>query len=417
MRLQEGVDLHFIKTEQFTTNRIQIRFASEISQKTIAGRVLVANMFEAGNEKFPTTQAIQKRMAELYGAHFSTSVSKRGRVHYVDLTISYINSSYLPNKKDITMDIIDFLYACLFTPLKRANGFEPTVFEIEKKNLIHFLESEIEDHFYHADVELSKLFYQDDDLQIPKVGKIDLVEKETAESAFQIYRNMLRMDKIDIFILGPVNQNQVQKTFEQFGFSYRKPKLELEYKQLYSPIIHEKIERKEAKQSILELAYHLQVVYNDVNYPALLVCNGLFGAFSHSKLFTNIREKESLAYTIGSQLVIFSGMMKVYAAINRENKLKVIKLIKRQMTDIRKGRFTEEDLQLTKNMLTHSATIAQDNQAYIMEQYYNQVTLENRNMTWTEWINSVNSVSTEDVIKVAKMIRLQAVYVMEGTDE
>ncbi|HFU4459736.1 TPA: M16 family metallopeptidase [Streptococcus suis] len=417
MKLQEGIDLHFIETDQFTTNRIKVRFAAEMNEATVAGRVLVANILEMGNQDYPSAQAMRRRLAELYGAHFSTSVAKRGRVHMVDFTISYTNPSYLPNNEDITVAILDFLYSSLFRPLKQGQGFEQKIFEVEKKNLINFLESEVEDNFYHADVEVNKLFYQDSALQIPRVSRLDLVEKETAESVYKIYRNMLRVDKIDIFVLGSVNQDLVRERFEQFNFTYRKPKLELEYQQEYSNITREKVERKQARQSILELAYHLQVLYNDVNYPALMVFNGLLGAFSHSKLFVNIRENESLAYTIGSQVTIFSGMMKVYAGINRGDRLKVMKLISKQILDLKRGKFTEDELELTKNMLVHSATLAQDRQNNLIEQVYNQVSLGARNLTWMEWIEAVKEVSTEDIIRVGKMINLQAVYFMEGTEE
>ncbi|HEM5183521.1 TPA: insulinase family protein [Streptococcus suis] len=417
MKLQEGVDLHFIDTDQFTTNRIRIRFAAEMSEATVAGRVLVANIFEMGNQEFQTAQAVRRRLAELYGAQFSTSVSKRGRAHCVDVTISYVSPRHLPENEDITVEILDFLYTCIFRPLKKGRGFDSKIFEVEKTNLINFLQSEIEDNFYHADVEMSKLFYKDPSLQIPRVGRLDLVEKETAESTFQIYRNMLRMDKIDIFVLGKVDREQVKRKLEDFGFTYRNPKLELEYHQEYSNITQEKIERKQARQSILELAYHLQVVYNDVNYSALMVFNGLLGAFSHSKLFMNVREKESLAYTIGSQVSIFSGMLKVYAGISRENRLRVMKLISKQLLDLKCGKFTEEELELTKNMLIHSATLAQDRQNNLIEQVYNQVTLGNRNLSWLDWIEAIKSVSIEDVIRVGQMINLQAVYFMEGTEE
>ncbi|HFU4500997.1 TPA: M16 family metallopeptidase [Streptococcus suis] len=417
MKLQEGIDLHFIETDQFTTNRIKVRFAAEMNEATVAGRVLVANILEMGNQDYPSAQAMRRRLAELYGAHFSTSVAKRGRVHMVDFTISYTNPSYLPNNEDITVAILDFLYSSLFRPLKQGQGFDQQIFEVEKKNLINFLESEVEDNFYHADVEVNKLFYQDQALQIPRVSRLDLVEKETTESVYKIYRNMLRVDKIDIFVLGTVNQDLVRERFEQFNFTYRKPKLELEYQQEYSNITREKVERKQARQSILEMAYHLQVLYNDVNYPALMVFNGLLGAFSHSKLFVNIREKESLAYTIGSQVTIFSGMMKVYAGINRGDRLKVMKLISKQILDLKRGKFTEDELELTKNMLVHSATLAQDRQNNLIEQVYNQISLGERNLTWMEWIEAVKEVSTEDIICVGRMINLQAVYFMEGTEE
>ncbi|HEL2575841.1 insulinase family protein [Streptococcus suis] len=417
MKLQEGVELHFIESDKFTTNRIRVRFAAEMSEQTVAGRVLVANLLEMGNQDYPSAQRLRMRLAELYGAHFSTSVSKRGRVHFVDLTISYINPHYLPEQEDITGEIIDFLEACLFKPLKNGSAFKEDVFAVEKNNLLSFLETEVEDNFYHADVEMSKLYYEDEAVQIPRVGRIDLVEQVTAETAFKTYSNMLRLDKIDIFVLGQVDQALVQEKFSSFSFKYRNPKLELEYQQAYSKVTRERVERKEARQSILELAYHLQVVYNDVNYPALLVFNGLLGAFSHSKLFMNVREKESLAYTIGSQISIFSGMLKIYAGINRQDKLKAIKLIRQQVMALKQGKFTEDDLNLTKNMLVHSATLAQDRQNNLLEQVYNQVTMGQRNVTWGEWIEAVNKVSREDILRVGQLVRLQAVYFMEGIKE
>lgn len=417
MKLQEGVELHFIESDKFTTNRIRVRFAAEMSEQTVAGRVLVANLLEMGNQDYPSAQRLRMRLAELYGAHFSTSVSKRGRVHFVDLTISYINPHYLPEQEDITGEIIDFLEACLFKPLKNGSAFKEDVFAVEKNNLLSFLETEVEDNFYHADVEMSKLYYEDEAVQIPRVGRIDLVEQVTAETAFKTYSNMLRLDKIDIFVLGQVDQALVQEKFSSFSFKYRNPKLELEYQQAYSKVTRERVERKEARQSILELAYHLQVVYNDVNYPALLVFNGLLGAFSHSKLFMNVREKESLAYTIGSQISIFSGMLKIYAGINRQDKLKAIKLIRQQVMALKQGKFSEDDLNLTKNMLVHSATLAQDRQNNLLEQVYNQVTMGQRNVTLEEWIEAVNKVSREDILRVGQLVRLQAVYFMEGIKE
>ncbi|MFX3876724.1 insulinase family protein, partial [Streptococcus suis] len=62
---------------------------------------------------------------------------------------------------------------------------------------------------------------------------VDLVEKETAESTFQIYRIMLRMDKIVIFVLGKVERELVKRKLEVFGFTYINPKLEFEYHQEY----------------------------------------------------------------------------------------------------------------------------------------------------------------------------------------
>lgn len=419
MKLQEGVYLHFIHTIKYTTNCIKLRFAAPMSAKTVAGRVLVANMLEIANEDYPTAVAFRRKLATLYGAQLSTTVTKRGQVHLVDLTISYVRAEQLPDKLDLTEEILSLLHSILFRPLvdKKSKSFDKELFEIEKNNLTAYLKSEIEDNFYHADVELNKLFFENEDVQIPRVSRLDLVAKETAETAYKALRDMIKFDRIDIFVLGKVNRDLVAKAFEDFAFTYRNPKLELEYQQNYSSVTREKIERKEARQSILELAYHLPVVYNDVNYVPLLVFNGLFGEFSHSKLFMNVREKEGLAYTIGSSINIFSGMMKVYAGINKENRVKVLQLINKQLRYIRIGRFTENELEMTKSMLIHSSTVAQDRQTSVLNQVYTQAVFDKRNLTWDDWVESVKSVSIQDISRVAQLVRLQAIYFMEGVED
>ncbi|MFX3966636.1 insulinase family protein, partial [Streptococcus suis] len=78
----------------------------------------------------------------------------------------------------------------------------------------------------------------------------------------------------------------------------------------------------------------------------------------------------------------------------------VMKLISKQLLDLKCVKFTEEELELTKNMLIHSSTLAQDRQNNLIEQVYYQGTLGNRNLSWLDWIEAFKSVSIEDVIRV-----------------
>ena len=414
MKLQEGVHLHFIPTEKFTTNSIKIRFAAPMKEETVAGRVLVANILEMANADYPRTIDFRRKLAHLYGASFSTSFSRRGEAHLIDLNVSFVKPEYLPEDASLTQEILAVLEAVLFRPLTEKDGFKQQIFEMEKRNLMAYLESEVEDNFYHADLELNALFYQKSDLQIPRVATKTLVEKETAQTVFQAYKNMLQLDKIDIFVAGQFDQVYMEKYFKSLPFSFRNPKLALDYQQEFSKITREKTERKEANQSILELAYHLQVLYTDVNYPELLVFNNLFGSSAHSKLFVHLREKEGLAYTVGSSLHVFSGMMRVYAGIDRKERLRVMKLIRQLLSDMKLGKFTDEDLLLSKKVLTTDAKLAQDRVSTLIEVAYNRSIYGDLVPSYPQWIDAVNSVSREEIMAVAKGIRLQAVYFMEG---
>ncbi len=179
MKLQEGVHLHFLPTKQFTTNTIKIRFAAPMKEETVAGRVLVANLLEMANADYPTALDFRRQLALLYGASLSTSVSRRGQVHLVDVTVRFVDERYLPEGVSLAQNILEFLRSTLLRPLAKKGAFDQKVFETEKRNLISYLETEIEDHFYHADLELNKLFFQHPDMRIPRVATKELVARET----------------------------------------------------------------------------------------------------------------------------------------------------------------------------------------------------------------------------------------------
>ena len=414
MEIIKGVHLHFIQSEKFKTNKIKVRFSAPMSEKTIAGRVLTASMLETSNALYPTSQAFREKLANLYGANYSTSLSRRGLVHYLDINLSFVRDQFLSRKNMLADEILDFLKASLFFPLSNGQAFDTKTFEIEKRNVLTDLEAEIENHFYHAHRELNNLFYDLPEMRIPRVGTIELVEKETAETSFAAFQQMLNQDQIDFFFIGDFNEIAVREKIQEFQFSEREQPLQLSYQQNYSNITREKLEQRDVHQSIVELAYHFSSQYGDRSHLPLIVLNGLLGGFAHSKLFVNVREKESLAYTISSSFDIFSGLMRIYAGIDRANRTKTIALINRQILDLKRGHFTDEELEQTKNMLKNSILLAQDRQNTLIERAYMSSVLGKKFLSLDAWLKALENVSKADLIEAAQQLKLQAIYFMEG---
>ena len=414
MEIIKGVHLHFIQSEKFKTNKIKVRFSAPMSEKTIAGRVLTASMLETSNALYPTSQAFREKLANLYGANYSTSLSRRGLVHYLDINLSFVRDQFLSRKNMLADEMLDFLKASLFFPLSNGQAFDTKTFEIEKRNVLTDLEAEIENHFYHAHRELNNLFYDLPEMRIPRVATIELVEKETAETSFAAFQQMLNQDQIDFFFIGDFNEIAVREKIQEFQFSEREQPLQLSYQQNYSNITREKLEQRDVHQSIVELAYHFSSQYGDRSHLPLIVLNGLLGGFAHSKLFVNVREKESLAYTISSSFDIFSGLMRIYAGIDRANRTKTIALINRQILDLKRGHFTDEELEQTKNMLKNSILLAQDRQNTLIERAYMSSVLGKKFLSLEAWLKALENVSKADLIEAAQQLKLQAIYFMEG---
>ena len=414
MELVKGVNLHFLQSKKFKTNKIKVRFSSPLDENTVAARVLVACMMETANQKYPTSQLFREKLASLYGVELSTSVSKRGRVHYVDLNISFVRDDFLSKKNVLADEVLDIIEIIFFSPLVVADYFDSDTFEVEKKNTISDLESEIEEPYYYAHGQLNQLFFEDETIGMSRLGKVDLVRQETAQTSLSQFHQMLHFDNIDFFFIGDFNEVAIVDRVNSFEFKPRDNHLSVNYQQPFTNVVREKLEQKQNQQSILELGYHFSTQYGESLHIPLVVLNGMLGAFSHSRLFQVIREKEGLAYTISSHFDIFTGFMRVFAGIDKGSRTKVMTLIMKQLNDLKRGKFTESELQLTKEMLINTTLLAQDRQNTLIEREYLKTILGTKVLPLEEWLESINKVSREEIIETAKTINLQSVYFMEG---
>ena len=182
-------------------------------------------------------------------------------------------------------------------------------------------------------------------------------------------------------------------------------------------MIRQKTEQLPVVQSKLNLAYHCDIYYYDDLYFALMVFNGLFGGFPHSKLFLNVREKHSLAYYASSSVEPFRGLLTVQTGIDGKNREKVLRLVNEQLKELATGKVSEEFLEQTKVMLINQFLLSLDNQRALQEQAFLKIKVPQADITQDEWVKRIQDVTIEDIKTVAKHVKLQAVYFMEGEKE
>ena len=103
------------------------------------------------------------------------------------------------------MQVLELVKEILFSPLLLDDGFEPVLFEIEKKQLLAILAADMDDSFYLAHKELDQLFFNDKRLQLEYKFLRDRILKETPQSSYACFQNFLANDRIDFFFLGDFN--------------------------------------------------------------------------------------------------------------------------------------------------------------------------------------------------------------------
>ena len=416
MELVPGISAHFVQSKKFKTNKITVRFTASLSLETVAGRMLSASMLETANKAYPTSQAFRRYLASLYGADISTSAYRRGQAHILDLTFTYVRDEFLSKKNVLTSRILELVEQILFAPLVLDGAFEPTLFEIEKKQLLASLATDMDDSFYFAHKELDSLFFHDERLQLRYSDLRNSISNESPESSYTCFQDALKNDQIDFFFLGDFNEVEITESLKSLPFTARKSDVSIQYHQSYSNVLQEGMIQRNVGQSILEMGYHSPVKYGDDKHLPMLVMNGLLGEFAHSKLFTNVRENAGIAYTVSSQLDLFSGLLRMYAGIDRGNRNQARKMMNHQLMDLKKGNFTDFELNQTKEMIRRSLLIAQDSQHTLVERVYLTELFGKATFDIDQLLEKLESVDKEAVCNAANSLKLQAIYFMEGVE-
>lgn len=418
IELVKGVNLNIIPSKQFKTTRIFISFIKNIeSKKELAERALLANYLEMCSQNYPTQIDIARKLSQMYGASFGSSVDRRGNYQLINFSIDYIEGKYLVGNEDLFSEVIEFLKEIIFNPLKvgENKNFDEETFTRQKNNTITYLKSIKEDKQAYATAKLRKLYFDNEIQQVPSFGESEDVEKLTISDLMDAYQKMLNTDRVEIMISGDVNTDEVINKFSVLPFKARNiSRVSMSYIQEIKQEIVTQIDEEPLSQSKFDMAFRLPVVYRGDLHYAALVFNSLFGGSALSLLFTVVREKMSMAYYANSNFDPFRQLLVVQTGISYANKDKVQELILEQLERLKKGDFEDELLEQNKNNLISSYISRLDSQTSALLRAQSAA-LTGINVTIEEWLDNLQSVTKDDVMKVAKMVELQATYML-GTN-
>ena len=371
-------------------------------------------MLEVSSQKYPNQKAISDQLAFLYGATFGTSVNRRGNLHLVNFEMRVVNDHYLKEKQQLLTEAINFLQELIFNPLVTNQAFDQAMFTLQQKNLIAYLESIKDNKQAYALQKLQQAYFEDPVHQIPPYGDKENLAALTAAECYAYYQEMLAHDEVIITLSGDFASDEVLAAIAQLKFTPRTVgKYQLTYKQTARNKLVAYEEQQDLNQSKLDLAYHFPVEYRGKYHYAALVFNALFGGSALSKLFTNVREKASLAYYANSSFDSLRQVLFVQTGIQADKKQQVLDLIEQQLAALVAGDVEAQLLANIKQELITDYEIRQDSQATALIQA-TMDQLSQSKVTASEWKAAIMAVSVADVQAVAALAKLEVSYFLKG---
>ncbi|WP_367341955.1 M16 family metallopeptidase [Limosilactobacillus sp.] len=411
-QIRQGVNLHIVPTDRFRLTTVVVNFSTPQSTTNPTARHLLANVLESSCQKYPTQTLLARRLDDLYGTFLSANVARVGQIHNFRLRAQMINDHQAG--EDLFEQVMALMAELLFSPLKDQNGFDPATVKVQRDNLAGILKSAADDKQFYAYQQVEKQYYDADSVMWhPSYGELDQLAKVSAADLVKTYEEMLATNQVDIFVLGDVDSDLVKQCLAKWPLKERPALTTIaDYHQPFHHRLRVLEEHQSLSQAKLDAAFALPIYYRDQGYYAALVMNGLLGGSPYSKLFLNVREKAGLAYYADSQVRAFGGHLVVETGILTENYQRVRELIAQQVADLQSGDFTDDQLSEVKAGLINGYLTGLDSPLNIIE--HRLVNEMSRHRELIDVPAAVQAVSRQEVIDVANLLRLQAVYFLGG---
>lgn len=416
---EENFNLHVIQSEKFKTINIVAKFRAPLNRNTITKRALLPYILLQGTKSYPSEKELQLKLNNLYGTVLSIDGAKKGDNHIISVRLEVANQKYIANESSFFDEALTLFNEIIFQPHTINNAFEESVVDREKETLLQKMNAVIDDKMAYANLRLIDEMCKDEAYELHVHGYEEDLSSINSKNSYEYYQRLLSEDQLDIYVLGDFDNEEMKEKFTSTLVGKTSENMihnrTSEQRTKSNTELKEVIDRQNIQQAKLHLGYRTNSTFADDDYPALQVFNGLYGGFPSSKLFINVREKNSLAYYAASRIESHKGILLVFSGIAASDYKKAREIIELQMTAMKKGEFSDQDLKETKQLIVNQLLETLDSPQGIIELLYQQV-IGNKKVTPEELIDYIKEVTKTDVINVANKIEEDTVYLLTSEE-
>ena len=408
--------LHIIKTNNTKKINVKIDFLNRLKKDSVTSRNLLRLNLIQSNLKYPNERLLNIASEEIYDLSYGSSGIISGDSSILSFVASFVDSAYL--KEDILEDSLKFLFDIILKPNIHDNGFDEDNFKLafDKLKLNIEMEEENVDNFaYRRFVEN---MCKGENFSINPNGYLSDLEKIDNKSLYQEYLDMINNDTVNIFIIGNVDDKKVKKICEDnFILNNKRDLFNISFNKYdkFRKNVNIVSEYKDINQSKLFLGFKIEPLSLFEKQYVSYIYSNILGGSSDSKLFLNVREKNSLCYYVYSSIKSISDIMLVTSGIDEKNYKKSVDLIKKEIENMKNGKFSDEDIQKAITIYLNSYESILDSQSQILNnisssEYLGYDLIDDR-------ISNIKKVSREDIINFSSKIHLDTIYLLHGGDK
>lgn len=414
------MNFNVIKDDRFKTGRASITIFRPLKNVEVCANAVLPFYLSKSCSKYKNFTELNRYLDELYGSSIGADVTKLGETHVLSISSSFMADDYALSGEKISEKITKLLCDLLFSPIiVQRYIFDEKLVNQEKRQLIELIESEFNDKRIYAKNKCQELMCKNEKFGINKYGSKEGMNALAVSHVYSAWETILKSSRIELTMLGNIKEPQYAlEAFKKEFSSLKREGLE----KCGTEIIRECREVRDftedvsLSQSKLVMGFRTGIAGKDKNTMAMRLAIAIFGATPHCKLFLNVREKYSLCYYCSARYDRHKGVMFVESGVESKNIEKAKDEILNQLNEVKKGNFTEEDMNNIKRSLSNTYRTIGDYLSSIESFYISQIFDEHK-LSAEEFIEELNRVTKDEIVDAANKISLDTVYTLVGTGE
>lgn len=414
--LSPGIRLQCYTDNRFKQNALSIQYVRPMRREEAAMNALIPSVLLRGCNSAPDLRQITMRLDTLYGASVSPISRRSGDYQTTGFYVGMMDDRFTMGGEPLLEETLAFVGELLFDYPTENGGFLDAFVQGEKTNQIYAIEAERNDKRTYAAQQLLKKMCGPDSFGLPRMGEPEEVSAITPQALLRHYEALRRESPVELFYVGSAQPGKVEAALQKIFAGEKRDYRPLPPQTDLTPGPKQALsEAMEIAQGKLAMGYVTPITNRTPGFPAMQMLSTVFGGGMTSKLFQNVREKQSLCYSIGSGYYGAKGIVLVSAGIDFDKEQHVRQEVEKQLDACRRGEISQAEVDAARHSLISALQAVPDSPSSI-ENYYSTMTLNGCGMDPQRHRAALEAVTAEDLVAAAKTLELHSTYFLKGAN-
>ena len=410
--LAPGVFLNTLDAQKFNRCRITIRFQYPACRETATASAVLPLVLERCCADYPDMTLLSRRLAKLYGADLSVDNSTNGANRVLTVSVTGIKDEFALEGEDLTAEYADLVFGAAFRPYLVNGLFDEEAVAIERGKLRQQLQAEVNDKRLYCVRQARRRFFGDSLAGVERDGYLEEVDGVTPQLLTRVYEEMLCKASIEVTAIGA--KDETVRRLLLAALEGRKREWQAPLPGLFMPRQQpdHQVETMDMVQAKLCLLFTAGRCTGAQEIAASRLAMALYGGSVTSRLFLNVREKQSLCYYCSSSYTSVTGCMMVDSGVEPANAQKAEAAILKELAQLCDGPITDEEMEDCRRGLLSSLESVEDSLSGLEGWYFAEIARGGPVSTPAQARAALEQVTKEQVRQVLRQFTLSVSYLL-----